>query len=342
MANLVVAGICNLECAYCFAPPEAVLPANRDGRRRQEAFLSLEAYEERLQFLDRSGIPEARLIGGEPTLHPQFPELIRLARLHGKRILVFTNGLVKESALACLEALPPDECTVLVNMNASRGLQDLEGQEAARRLETLRRLGRRALPGMNIYRTDFRLDGLLRVIEEMGCRKAIRLGLAQPMLSGRNQYLHPKQYPIIGQKIARLAGQAGQAGVCLEFDCGFVRCMFSEKSLEELRRSHADFGWRCNPILDIGLDGRAVHCFPLAGKVAAPVEGSSTAAGIRTMMSALVRPFRTAGIYRECSTCPYKTNHECTGGCLANTMLRFRHSPIRVSVPEKTAQAVPI
>jgi molybdenum cofactor biosynthesis enzyme MoaA len=76
MANLVVADACNLKCAYCFARDH--MQASKDNAA--PAFISLATFEARLDFLDRSGIGEIRLIGGEPTLHPQFPEMIRRAR----------------------------------------------------------------------------------------------------------------------------------------------------------------------------------------------------------------------------------------------------------------------
>ena len=116
MANLVVADVCNLKCPYCFAQDH--MRARRAASA--PAFISLEAFEARLDFLNRSGIHEIRLIGGEPTLHPRFPELVERARRRGKHIAVFSHGLLSEKALVCLEALSPDECTVLVNMNASR------------------------------------------------------------------------------------------------------------------------------------------------------------------------------------------------------------------------------
>jgi hypothetical protein len=329
VANLVVTGICNLSCAFCFAPAQSLLP----GGRREKAFISLETFEERLQFLDRSGIGEVRLIGGEPSLHPQFPELIRLARAHGKRLLVFTNGLLSEPALACLETLPPEECTVLVNMSAARASQNLSTAEDSRRREVMRRMGQRALPGVNLYRADFQLDGLFEVIQATGCRKAIRLGLAQPVLSGENEYLHPKQYRAAGRKIARLASQAGQAGIRLEFDCGFVRCMFSESDLERLRQAGTKMEWRCNPILDIGLDGSAVHCFPLGSMMSAPLSGETTAGQLRQAMEQFRRPYRMAGVFPDCSGCLYKGRNECAGGCLANTIRRFRHTHNRVIVP---------
>ena len=331
MANLVVSNVCDMNCAFCFARDHLGSSHTDSGSR----FISLDVFEEHLDFIERSGINEIRLIGGEPTLHPRFSELIRAARKRDRHIVVFTHGLLSESALACLETLPVEQCTVLVNVNASRSPRsDYGSREQDERLKGLRRLGPRALLGFNIFQTNFQLDFLLPLIQEAGCRKTIRLGLAHPVLYSRNVYLHPKQYPIVGNKIARFAQVAADVGVRLEFDCGFVRCMFSDGDLETLHRANAGVGWRCNPILDVDLSGRVFHCFPLAGKVQTQFSQGAVADELRTQLLERTRQYRMAGIYKECSTCLFKQRGECTGGCLANTIKRFRPAALHLKVPE--------
>lgn len=329
MANVVVSAVCNLRCAYCFAADH--LRAWRAGAA--PVFISRAAFEDRLDFLDRSGINEIRLIGGEPTLHPRFPELIERARRRGKHIVVFSHGLIPEAALAALEALPAEAGTVLVNLSATRLATGLDEGELARRRSVLRRLGPRALPGWTIDTPAFQLDFSLALIAETGCRRALRVGLAQPLLSGRNRYLHPKQYAGVGERLAAFAPRAAAAGVTLEFDCGFVRCMFSDAELAALSEARADVGWRCNPVLDLDLQAQASHCFPLAGWAQTPLAGPADAASLRARLAQQVRPYRTAGVYKECSTCPYKLNAECPGGCLAATLRRFQSGPLHLNVP---------
>lgn len=337
MANLVVSTVCNMKCAFCFARDQL----ENSGTDSRSRFISTDVFEERLDFVERSGINEIRLIGGEPTLHPHFSKLITAARKRDLHIVVFTHGLLSESALACLETLPVEQCTVLINVNASRSPgSDHPSREQDERLSRLRRLGSRALLGFNIFQTNFQLDFTLPLILKAGCRKTIRLGLAHPVLLGQNVYLHPKQYPIVGHKIAQFARVAAEVGVRLEFDCGFVRCMFSDQDLEALHRANAGIGWRCNPILDVGLSEQVFHCFPLAGKVQARFSQDAVADELRTQLLERTHPYRMAGIYKECSTCPFKQRGECTGGCLANTMKRFRRTALHLKVPEQRLYAL--
>lgn len=320
MANLAISAVCNQDCPYCFTGDHL--------RGAGPRFLSLGAFEERLDFLDRSDIDQARLMGGEPTLHPQFPELVARARSRGKSILVFTNGLMPEPALACLEALSVEACRVLVNVNQPEDEACLDRQRA-----TLQRLGQRALLGFNIYRADFQPDFLLSLIAETGCRPIIRLGLAHPCLSGENRHLFPHQYVFIGRKVVRFAQEAAEIGGRVEFDCGFVRCMFSDVDLRALEALDADVGWRCNPILDVDVEGRVIHCYPLSRFVSLPLTPETDAAGLREEFAERARPYRQTGIFPECATCTLRGTEGCSGGCLAMTMRRFRHTPFRLTVP---------
>ena len=81
MANLVLTTACSLSCDYCFT--RGVWPP---GAPRE--LMSLHTFEGALDFLERSGIREARLLGGEPTLHPDFPQLARSALDRGFRLQI--------------------------------------------------------------------------------------------------------------------------------------------------------------------------------------------------------------------------------------------------------------
>ncbi|HEX3049671.1 MAG TPA: radical SAM protein [Aggregatilineaceae bacterium] len=336
MVNIIVSTVCNMKCTYCFAE-DHMLSAHDD---RQPTFISLESFERRLDDLDRSGINEIRLIGGEPTLHPQFDALIEQARRRNKHIVVFTHGLIPDRIVTVLEAIPPDDCTILVNTNATRQSTSPTDAEQSRRRAVLQRLGSRALLGFTIYTPRAELDFLLPLVLDMGCQKKIRLGLAQPISGGSNRYLHPKQYPQVGHPIARFAHAAAQHGITLELDCGFVRCMFSQDDLETLHTAGVDPAWRCNPILDIGVNGEAFHCFPLANQAVVPSAEAESAVNLRASLAGQVQPYRVAGIYKECSSCRFKLMGACTGGCLAATIKRFHDAPtLRLKVPEEVPDA---
>ncbi|MBN2304063.1 MAG: radical SAM protein [Anaerolineae bacterium] len=329
MANIIVSDVCNMACAYCFAGPYMESARHTE----QGQFVDLDTFARQLDFLDRSGINEIRLIGGEPTLHPHFSDLIALARARQKHIVVFTHGVITERTLACLEAIPPQDCTVLVNTNAVRDPSTPGTREHLRRRAVLERLGQRALLGYTIATPDAQLDFLVPLAVETGCQPKIRLGLAQRVIAGQNTYLHPKQYPFVGQKIVTFAEMAARSGLQIELDCGFVRCMFSEAGLEALHAVGTVLEWRCSPVLDLALDQTAMYCFAAGGlfshhlDLASSDPGAPSAAQLRHALAEQAAPYRAAGIYKECSICRFKHTGDCSGGCLAATFARFQPGP---------------
>jgi radical SAM protein with 4Fe4S-binding SPASM domain len=318
MANLVISAKCNLHCDYCFA--RDFLQHSVSSRRT--TFIRDEAYQARLDFLAVSSIKEVRMIGGEPGLHPDFPRLLQEAEKRFQNIIVFSNGIFGETALEALEALPSTRLTVMVNSSA----QLTTARQKNLRGRALKRLGPRVHLGYTIQQVDFNCDNLIPMILENGCRKSIRLGLAMPVLAGKTAFLSPRQYPLVGESIVNFSRLAARDGIRVEFDCGFVRCMFSPEALQEMKELGVYAEYRCSPVLDIDLQEEVSFCFPMAGRFKRPFDPKIPAANIRQAFTEAVKSFRQAGVFKECSSCPFKLNNTCTGGCMAATLLRFKEA----------------
>jgi MoaA/NifB/PqqE/SkfB family radical SAM enzyme len=328
VANLAVTAVCNLTCPYCFAADLAgAVPPH-------ERFVSRAEFERMLDFLDRSGIDEARLLGGEPTLHPDFIALAEAARKRGKRLIVFSNGLMRHEVLDYLASLSAEDGCVMVNVGSPATVPDGVHR---RQVEALRRLQERAVISFNLYRLDLEMAFLLDVVAETGCYPLIRLGLAQPCLSAGNIHIHPTQYRAAARKITAFAEQAAESGVRIDFDCGFVRCMFTNAELATLRRCGMEPVFRCSPILDLNTVGEVIHCYPLADLCTLTLDDQVTADVLRHAFEGEIAPLRLLGIYPECSACPLKAEGMCSGGCLAAAMGRLQEVPagllIQIQLP---------
>ncbi len=146
MANISITTACNRDCAYCFAG----MSAGAD--RRPVEHMVVQRFEEALDFLQRSGIPEARLLGGEPTLHPQFGRIVDLVVSRGLNLVLFTGGLIPEPALEKLESLPVPAASLLLNAVAPSPGRPLE---PARLDEVCRRLGPASCSASRLTRLEF-------------------------------------------------------------------------------------------------------------------------------------------------------------------------------------------
>ena len=91
LALIEVVNSCNLECPTCFA-------ASKPGDRDRVDAVPLADLKRRIDGVieRKGGIEILQLSGGEPTLHPQFFELLEWAQMHPRidYVLVNTNGLL--------------------------------------------------------------------------------------------------------------------------------------------------------------------------------------------------------------------------------------------------------
>lgn len=313
MANQIITNYCNADCAFCFAADSRSRMLKNGSRQMDETEVR-----EWLDFTVKAGITELRLLGGEPTIHPNFADFVKVGCDAGCSILVFSNGVMPDAARNALAALDPEVCTVVVNMNAA-----IRDGDAARRRDTLEMLGPRVTPGMTLMSPDFLFQGCIAVIEAFGTRKAIRIGISNPTWRGNNDALHPKRYRAIGHALFEKSFLTAKYGISLEADCGFVRCMFGN-DFEKLADNGFKYVSKCSPVLDLCTGGKILPCFGLSNLMSADRGDFTDAGAAYAWFTEKLKPWRQVGIYPECTDCPLFETEECCGGCLAARLRRFQ------------------
>jgi len=195
-----------------------------------------------------------RLMGGEPTLHSRYTEIIRMLKSQNYEVVVFTNGLreVLRTTSPCL----PDR--ILVNVNDWELYSS--AQKAAVR-ENLSFFGVRAGLGYTILESQFDLSVHRALILENHLQPVIRLGLAQPIIGGDNAYLPDSTLPEVHKQVVNWAETLANDGIRLSFDCGFMRRYFNDEDIEKLVRAHTMLRFDCTPSIDIAPGLRVMRCF---------------------------------------------------------------------------------
>lgn len=73
---------CNANCPSCF---------NANSRTNSE--MSVEMFEKLCIYLNKNGIVHLKIMGGEPTVHPDFEEIVKIAQKYFVYVEIFSNGL---------------------------------------------------------------------------------------------------------------------------------------------------------------------------------------------------------------------------------------------------------
>jgi radical SAM protein with 4Fe4S-binding SPASM domain len=283
--------------------------------------MTKETFFSALDFLQRSGMTQMRLLGGEPTLHPRIIEFLEEIRRRHLSTLIFSNGLMPESVLEYLEQSEEGRIALMINAAAMEN----SAEEIHKQRAVLKRLRGKAMLGVNITSPAVDLSILLEWTIEFQLNPFIRLGLAHPCHGSENRYLHPNQYAAVGDRLQRFRKKTRQQGVTLRYDCGFVPCLFSQNEPESWKEIFGEAQFVCSPIPDILPDGSLIPCYPLGrGFGEEMISAEEGAADVRGRFSRQLQAFRGPGIYRECESCPFRQSGLCPGGCLAAALKRLR------------------
>lgn len=117
MANVLITRLCNRNCIYCFARDQFLISPDGD-KDQATAHMPLPHILDIVQFIKRSRQPVAGLMGGEPTLHPEFGGIVDLLLHHQLNIRLFTGGLMPRYALEYLSRCDPARIGITLNVPA--------------------------------------------------------------------------------------------------------------------------------------------------------------------------------------------------------------------------------
>jgi SynChlorMet cassette radical SAM/SPASM protein ScmF len=94
MLYMYIAGACNLACRHCWIGP------NFDPTATSGRFLQLEHAHKAIAQGKPLGLSSVKLTGGEPMLHPQFRDLVKLIADAGLGISMETNGTLLDEDMS--------------------------------------------------------------------------------------------------------------------------------------------------------------------------------------------------------------------------------------------------
>ena len=173
MANIMINEVCNLRCPYCFAD-EFVNKAPKE--------ISTDDFHKAVEFALSSGNNERiGVIGGEPTLHSNFKELMTIL-IDDPRVsdvTVFTNGTRVDHYY---NEFGHPKVHMLLNCNSPSNMGRTEFDKMCSCIDALikeRHFKDRLTLGINMYKPDFEYEYIIELLKKYSLR-SLRTSVSVP------------------------------------------------------------------------------------------------------------------------------------------------------------------
>ena len=259
--NTALTNVCNFNCPYCFAS---------EIRSEEKVWITEEQFNEILNFHKVSNQREVRLIGGEPTLHPEFTKLLNriVNDDYFIGVMLFTNGSFSdEVATALILASHVKHVACLINLNEPQVVGPAMVEKTSKNLSKITRSPMEVTIGVNIYRPDQDVSYAFDTIKMFNVRRALRISVVAPILEKDREKEPLEYYNEYKPLILDIANRANREGITLSPDCSFIPpCLFSKEELLLMSTVAPDMFSHpvCEPVLDVMPDGTVVRCFDMS------------------------------------------------------------------------------
>ena len=309
MANIAVINYCNLSCPYCFA--DEFLTEDK------KQIMTMEQLEKILEFIGRTTVHRVGLIGGEPTIHPQFSQILERVRefckMHHSNCTIFSNGI----RLSEYVRLFDDNVGCLINLNHPDIVGETNWKSIIKSLDRLKLCSAldRVNLGINLYRTMIDYDYIFD-LALLYHKEQVRASYVAPTCQCST--VDKDDYYISAKDIfIPFVEKARSRGVHIHLDCNHIpRCYFTDSELSMIDSVVDGFHNYCEPVIDITPDYKCTACFG-AYQLLEMDRFENIQEVERYLRYKRLYPLAEANNKGKCQDCSRHDNLACQGGCLA-------------------------
>lgn len=308
MANIVITNYCNLQCPYCFANKMMTLDKKQD--------ITLDQLDRILNWLGKSNNESYHLglIGGEPTLHPQFNLIINrfneFFTKHKGNMTLFTNGLNLDKYISLI----PENMFILININQlSNNLIDklIKNLDLFNSLELFKE---KITLGCNICSDIQDYSFFWDIIDRYSDIKKVRMSVVAPTKQEQKKN-KDKYYNDMKPYLLDFIKEAQKRNITIDNDCNQIpKCYFKDPYFFGIFNKPKYF--ICYPVIDITPNFFATSCFGISEFVDCNHFETINELSQYFMLKILPKKieFNNTG---KCNQCKEFIYGKCQGGCLA-------------------------
>jgi len=322
MANIMVTERCNLACPYCFAD-EFV--------NKEIHEISINHFQKALEFVisAKSFNGSLGIIGGEPTLHSKFAELLTILNSIDriKDVVIFTNGIKIDETI---DLTSSKKFSFLINLNSPEIIGEKSYARILKNLDdfaTKYNKKRSITLGLNLYKVDMDYSFFIDLLVKYKFRNA-RLSITVPNLSdGKHSF---ERFSEFKSFVYQLYINLLYRGINPIFDCNKMpACLWTEEeivkiSLIQANNDNTRIGFnlnknKCKPVIDILPDLTAVRCFGLSKYSKVKIQDFPSLDDLHTYYrTQFDEKLAKVPTVDKCNGCEMFNDISCYGGCFAN------------------------
>jgi organic radical activating enzyme len=277
--------------------------------------MSWEELETVFTYLDPH-VDVVSLLGGEPTLHSKFKEIVTRVSNKGYSIKIFTNGAT--AALRGIHGIAPDEIRIILNLNEPDTYNANEWKQIEKNCTLFK--DQIAL-SFNVFKPDFSWDYLKEAILQWGLNHFVRIGMAQPIKGMNNAFLQEKDLRAASSRLVNMAEDLATHGISIGFDCGFRPWTFTQEELGILAECGTHFLFVCKPVIDIGPQLMTWRCFPFSVGPGVKLTDFASMKELAQYFTEKWSSIQEKGNTDACSDCSNMKTALCSGGCLSRSFV---------------------
>lgn len=317
MSNIFLTGKCNLKCSYCFAS-EFV--------NKKDAEFSIENFIKVLEFIKKTS-KHVGLIGGEPTLHAKFDEIldVLLKDEDIKASTIYTNGLEVDKYI---EKISNKKFKLLVNCNSPKIIGEKNYEALKNNLKLLAKEKKSDIHlGININQQEENYSyifDLLNIVKEPVLR--VSPAISNDFKTGNIL----DEYKKIKPTIMKVYKNCIKNNIIPSADCNALPYCILDKNDKQIMLDIVNLSKKlkinydivaacqtCKPVIDIFPDLTVARCFGLANKDKISLKEFKNISQIETYFINKIDIYaKLAFVSKECQECKYNLLDKC-GICLS-------------------------
>jgi organic radical activating enzyme len=294
--------------------------------------MTLADFKKVLDFQEKSNISDVRLLGGEPTIHPQFKEIVEEAykRRHVKHIQLFTNGLFNYATFEVLkEASKYVSISVLINYNSPKILGPKKVEKIESNISKLVKIGQVTL-GINFYKPDQEYEYIIKSSLKHRLNN-VRFAVVIPNTIQKAQEDIKGYFSSFTPLLIKFFGVCAMSRLSAKPDCNNTPlCIWDDEQLRLLAmvgQSTLKINL-CKPVIDVKTDLSVIRCFGMSDTQANLEDFNNIGEVDRYFQERVDKQYDNVDIFEECKACAIKEVHGKGCGCLAykKVLKRDKHS----------------